>query len=336
MDVSINKLKTIINTELKYKDLCSKLGLKQLGGNSKTKQLQQLESYCNIQKLSKPTRYIITEVYDEEILALTKITNNDKFQLYFEAALYRKFLENNGNPIAMDNMEILKLFTEINENFPYTCSKDNMSALGNEFIYMTEMGQTVYRILWRWTERRLKGMEARGIIVKSSGYRLFTEIKFNFGTFKSKFDVPEKTAEISSPLHDWCGEIYYSVVKEIMPNNWDGGWVTEWKWNQFRTALALKTREKSNGQYCDLKRITILKPLSKNWLNNRLQEIYQEYPDLKAVNTEAQNKILKTTQLDTYTNQERKLFIDTNITPFPQFLFKDKLKELREKQKQEG
>lgn len=64
---NIEKMKEIIGQKVKYKDLCQLLDIKYKSGNSKMKQLQDIQLYCKLRKDSSPIRYVIEEVYEEPI-----------------------------------------------------------------------------------------------------------------------------------------------------------------------------------------------------------------------------------------------------------------------------
>ena len=55
-------LKRHLNQPMSYKELCEAIDLPIKSSNSKAKQLNELEMFCAIKKLSSPTRYVITEV----------------------------------------------------------------------------------------------------------------------------------------------------------------------------------------------------------------------------------------------------------------------------------
>ena len=137
----LSRLKEIKGEELKYSQLCKKLNLKIKTGNAKVSQLNDLQMYCQLNKLDGPTRYMVEEVYDDVVLGLGILNKNNKYQLLFEAAIYQAFLNNNGEPLWVSNMEMLRLFQEVNENFSYACNSEVMRKLGEEFAYMAEMSQ---------------------------------------------------------------------------------------------------------------------------------------------------------------------------------------------------
>ena len=318
----LERLKLIKGKELKYKQLCEELNLKIKGGESKKAQLNNLLMYCDLEKLEKPTRFKVNEVYDEVILGLGILSKNNKYQILFEAALYQEFLRNGGEPLWLSNMDTLKLFQEINENFSYACNKESMKKMGEEFMYMASMSQVVYKILNQWTKRRIQIMVKRGVVDLSTGYRLYTKHYGKYGEYRTLKNIP-----IGSETAKICLAIWNEAVREKLPSGWDGGWVPDWRWYNFEAHIATLVKERFDGEYCDMRRVIILSPPSIDWVRERLAEMYRDIKALTGINEEACNKILNTSQLDHKRGEERKKFIDINMSIVPPFLFKEKLRK---------
>lgn len=337
----IPKLKSIVGQELKYHQLCEALDIPRLGTRQKVNQLKQLQMYCEFEILSKPTRYVVNEVYEKEIKAFDKINGNNKYQMMFDAVVYQTFLENNGQPIYVSTTDMLRLFAEVNENFVYTCSAENMAKLGEDFIYFTEMGQIAKKMLGQWTKDRLDNMAVRSFIVKEKAYRLYTQHKGQYGTFRVRHDI-----STDSELGKQCMAIMAQAIEEIVPekyiqkatesnkNNDDKNkvlWMPLPIYNSLHTRVAQLVQERFNGVYCDLKEISVLKPPEGQWIHRKLTEIYKEIPALHDINTEACRKILASTSesLDKFTGAERKKFIEVNIKQNPEILLKKELEKIK-------
>ena len=329
----IPKLKTIIGQELKYYQLCDAIDIPKVGTRQKINQLKQLQMYCDFEILLKPTRYVIKEVYENEIKAFSKINGNNKYQMMFDAIVYQTFLENDGQPIYVSTLDMLQLFSEVNENFVYTCNFENMAKLGEDFIYFTEMGQIAKKMLGQWTNDRLDNMAARSFIVKEKAYRLYTEHKGQYGRFRIRHDV-----SIDSELGKQCMAIMAQAIEEIVPDKYiiknEKGeskkiWMPLPIYNSLQTKIVQLVFEKFNGEYCDLKEISVLKPPEGKWIHKKLTEIYKQIPALQDINAEACKKILNSTSInfDKFTGAERKRFIEVNIKLNPKFSIKSKLEE---------
>lgn len=332
----IPKLKSIVGQELKYHQLCEALDIPRLGTRQKVNQLKQLQMYCEFEILSKPTRYVVNEVYEKEIKAFDKINGNNKYQMMFDAVVYQTFLENNGQPIYVSTTDMLRLFAEVNENFVYTCSVENMAKLGEDFIYFTEMGQIAKKMLGQWTKDRLDNMAVRSFIVREKAYRLYTQHKGQYGTFRVRHDV-----STDSELGKQCMAIIAQAIEEVVPDKYIQKatesnqnkvlWMPLPIYNSLQARIAQLVQEKFNGEYCDLKEISVLKPPEGQWIYKKLTEIYKELPALHDINAEACRKILASTSenLDKFTGAERKRFIEVNIKPEPKISLKAELEKLK-------
>lgn len=337
----IPKLKAIIGQELKYNKLCEALGLPNVGTRSKVKQLKELQLYCDFDILPKPTRYVIREVYEKESKIFKKINGNNKYQMMFDAVVYQTFLENEGKPIYVSTLDMLKLFSEVNENFAYTCSPENMIKLGEDFVCFTEMGRIAKKMLGIWTRNRIDSMVIRNFIVREKAYRLYSVHKGQYGTFRVRhdFNVDTDTGKI-------CMAIMAQAIEEIVPSKYvqrviektQGGeevkdkilWMPLPIYNSFQTRIEQLVFEKFNGEYCDLKEIWLLKPPEDRWIYKKLTEIYRQLPALQEINTEACKKILmsSSSEFDSFTGAERKRFVDINMKPNPKIKIVDELKHL--------
>lgn len=335
----IPKLKAIIGQELKYNKLCEALELPNVGTRSKVRQLKELQLYCDFDILQKPTRYVIREVYEKESKIFEKINGNNKYQMMFDAVVYQTFLENEGKPIYVSTLDMLKLFSEVNENFAYTCSPENMMKLGEDFVYFTEMGRIAKKMLGIWTRNRIDSMVIRNFIVREKAYRLYSVHKGQYGAFRIRhdFNVDTDTGKI-------CMAIMAQAIEEIVPEkyiqraiekNQEGEGIKDkilWMplpiYNSFQTRIEQLVFEKFNGEYCDLKEIWLLKPPEDRWIYKKLTEIYKQLPALQEINTEACKKILmsSSSEFDSFTGAERKRFVEINMRLNPKISLQEKLK----------
>lgn len=337
------KAQEIVGQELKYKALCEVLGIEVKYGNSKKAQLKDLELCCDIERLEKPTRFRINEVYDEAFAILNAIKSNDKFQLAFDGVLFQALIRQNGYPLYASDLELVELFQEVNKNFAVTFTYSDMKKLGRKFEYMTEMSDIVYGILKQWTRRKLDSMQKRGIIRIVNGYRVYTEHVNSRGqTYVKKHDVPISTADRISELDQLCDKIYVKTKEAIIPpyvvTDVNGetklcGYYPKSRLAEFEKALNYAIFKATEGKYCKLKRVSIIMPPDEEWMVDKLKDIYNLEPDFKNINEEACNKVLKTTQLDAFTNDERKQFILYNMTNNPPMSFKDELERIAEREK---
>ena len=341
-NILIEKLKTIQGQELKYGKFCEAIGLKKKTGESKIKQLQDLQMYCELDRLEKPTRFVVNDVYEAEIKAFEKVNGNNKYQTMFDAVVYQAFLDNNGATIYLSSTEMLKLFAEVNENFVYCYNSEQMVKLGADYCSFCEMGRVARKILVGWTQSRLNNMAKRCMLEQRVAYRLYTSHKGTHGYYKIGHNV-----QLDSELHKQCLAIYAQAIDEIVPKNLlesscdtttlvdtnDKQLVLPWLpfslYDELNRKIAQLTKEKFNNQYCDLKRIVALTPPATSWVVEKLTQIYQSMPALSEINKEACRKILTTSQLDEFTGYERRKFIDVNMSREPKVLIKNELAKIK-------
>lgn len=341
MERFINKLKVIEGQELKYNKLCEVLGLPIKTSNSKKAQLKNLQIYCKLVELTNPKRYLIEKVYNEELEMLGLTKGNNKFQLMFEAAVYQAFLKNNGAPLYLSNMDAIKLFKEVNDNFSYACNNEDMRTMGPEYEYMPEVAKIVYRILRQWTMRRIDSMNERHTALKETGYRLYKTKEYNGRKYTTYINVPK-----DSELSKRCQAIYSRAIDEVMPQGWGiqndefeeddeekdkqkSGkyWVPDYLWRRFELRVSQLVQEEFNGSYTTLKPIMILKPPTSEYVKEKLEDMCQKLQALTNINEEACQKALTTTQLDHISNDKRKMFVEINMNPKATFSFREELKK---------
>lgn len=338
MEGLINKLKAIEGQELKYSKLCEALGLPIKTSNSKKAQLKNLQIYCKLIELDRPKRYLIEKVYNEELEMLGLAKGNNKFQLIFEAAVYQAFLKNNGAPLYLSNMDAIKLFKEVNDNFAYACNNEDMQKMGPEYEYMPEVAKIIYRILRQWTMRRIDSMNERHTALKETGYRLYKTKEYKGRKYTTYINVPK-----DSELSKQCQAIYSRAINEIMPEGWGAQndeleneedkqksgkyWVPEYLWRRFETRIEQLVQEEFNGNYTTLKPIMILKPPTSEYVKEKLEDMCHKLQTLTHINEEACQKALTTTQLDHISNDKRKMFVEINMNQKIAFSFKQELKK---------
>ena len=320
--ILLTSLKKIEGVEMSYKKMCDAIGLKNKTGEAKIKQLEDMEMFCQLERLYSPTRYVIREVYDKVIYGLKALHQSNKYQLLFEAAIYQAFINNDNCPLWLSNMEMLKLFDEVNENFSYACNPHLMRRMGEEYVYMSSMGQIVYKILRQWTRRRIEFMAKREVIKLSTGYRLYTEHFCKHGRY-----ILYQNALEGSEEEKLCHGLRNRAIDEIMPKNWGGTWVPDYKWLQFEKRVSELTREVFGKNYCDVRLVNVISPPDEKWLHHKLAETYKSLESLTGINKEACRKVLSTTQLDDISNAQRKKFVALNMSPIPPMIFKNELSE---------
>ena len=222
----IEKLRAVEGQELKYKALCEALDIPVKSSNSKAAQLNNLQMYCRLDTLDHPTRYIVREVYDGQLI--TEINGNNQYQEVFDAVMYQALLNADNQLLYLSNLELLSLFAEVNENFTYSLNRNIMMKLSDNPYKMVEMAQIVYRVLKQWTKRRIDLMEKRRIVITRKGFRLYSKT----GHYIYKHNVP-----IDSELEQSCRKVWNDALNETIGLNWKGQWVPDDKWAAFKSVL---------------------------------------------------------------------------------------------------
>ena len=340
----IEKLKMIEGQELKYKQLCDALDIPVKAGNAKQSQLKDLLVYCELVKLEKPTRYLVKEVYSEEIKILGELDGHNKFQLIFEAALFQSFLDNGGKSLYLSKMDMLKLFKEVNDNFSFAMNQTQMNMLGEEYEYMPKMGEILYRVLSQWTERRIKSTATRKTVMYSDGFRLYKKKIVGQREYTVTLDVPKE-----SQIEKICQEIYNQAVEDILPEDWGKYndnellpdleenkkqgkyWVPNYTWMAFEKRIKELVEQRFNYQYDNLKLVKVLSPPTIPKIRERLQELCNQLQATTHINEEVCRKALTISSLDYSTNKERKKFIELNIALNPSISFKEELDKIYKK-----
>lgn len=312
---TIEYMRAVQGQELKYKQLCEALDIKYKGGYAKSTQLHDLNTFCKLEQLEAPTRYVIQEVYDEEYKAFMELNERNRYQYYFEAALYQEFLRNGCRPIRASFKDLLLLFKEINPNFVFSGNQQLLKKISPDITYMADINDKIYPILKQWTRRHLQSMEKRFVIIKREGFRLYTKYTNKQGvTSFVKYDLEE-----NSELEQKCLEIYYQAAKEIMPLDWCETriYVPESTWERFKTRRSQLVKQKIGERFDDVKPIMIITPPTKEWVTNKLLETYEQVEALPAIEAETINKILSTNKLNDFTMNQRKEFISHHIQSDP-------------------
>lgn len=329
---NIKALKNIIGRELSYRAICQELGLEPKGGKQKKYQLEDIQKYCELERIEGTQRYLVKQVYNDDILTFVEYLDAPDQQLLFDAMLYQAFLDNDCKPLHLSNTEILMLFREVNENFLYTFNRQALNAINKNFSYMNDMSKIVYRILHQWTSRRIENLDARHIVFRRYGFRLYKTYEVDGKTYTLRKDV-----QPDSELERRCQKIWATAMTDVLGGRYIGSldspkWMPEAQWNQFEAKVGELTEEefKADGGYDKLRSISILSCPESSWLQASIDYILCTVGNPTLINTEAKRKILGTTQLDTIcTNSQRQEFIQYNMTKNPPRWFrKDRASEV--------
>lgn len=317
---AIKKLPTIVGQEMNYRQLCRTLDLPERGGTQKAAQLRELQKYCELERIAGTQRYLVKQFYDESITAFIEYLDAPDQQLLFDAMLYQTFLDNNCQPLYLSNTEMLMLFREVNENFLYTFNRSALNAINKNLVYMADMSKIVYRILHQWTYRRIENLDARHIVFRRYGFRLYKTYKVDGKQYTLRVNVKP-----DSEQEKRCQRVWTTAMRQVLGVDYLGSldspkWMPEAKWNQFEERVGELTKQEfaNDGGYDKLRSISILSCPESSWLQASIDYILRTVGSSELINTEAKRKILGTTQLDAVcTNSQRQEFIQYNMTKNP-------------------
>lgn len=333
-DNAITKIKTLKEgDEYTYKELCRFLDVPEKTSNSKIAQLEEIQKYCELEKIDGTHRYIVKQIYGEEVEAFVKYLDAPEQQLLFDAALYQKFLNNGGKTLYLTNSQILELFGEINANFKFSFNKKALTSINRNFGYMSDVSKVTYRILRQWTARRIDNMDKRHIIMRRYGFRLYSHHEVDGGNIDIRLNV-----EPNSDMEKTCQRIWNMALSKINGEQYISTgnllvWMPEEKWRRFQAIIEeLVTKEfKGKGDYTYMRVISIIDCMPQDWLQETVDYIYRTIGSTAIINTKAKEKIMQTTQLDEIcTQSQRKEFIDYNMSKNPPMWFKEELNKKEE------
>ena len=297
IQIDKSKLEAILGQELKYKQLCEALDLKPTSGNAKTAQLKQIDLYCNLEILSKPTRYKVTEVYDKAL-----IRQFSQFQVPLEILLFRLFQANGFKTLYLTNGRLLEGMKLVNSN--YNAMKNPaIKSKVDKMIY--DGAQKSGEILIKWLRRAIEKMEKYGYLMMRHGYCLLQKIDIGDTTITKTIQVP-----LDSDLERKVMECQRQAYKDLgLTYNDHRKWIpNEYKERYFKLFNGIITGYFS-GRYCGGYQVNVLTP---NEIG--IKEVLKEYECENIVNQESQRKIRSTSQLDWMTESERNQLIQDIIS----------------------
>lgn len=313
-----NKFAKIEGMEMSYANICKAIGEPTRTGASKMAQIKEWEKCCCLEKIEGTHRYLIKEAYGDETSELMRLLDIPEQQLLFEAALCRAFKNNGYKPLCLSNTEMLKLFEEVNDNFSYTFNPKQLAKINRNFIYMADMSKTVYRILYKWTHRKLEAMETRGVILLRRGFRAYYKKTINGIEYTMYQNMP-----INSLGEKRCQRVWVNALCELYDVDYvmdaPVGWTPEAQWRQFEDLIAKHTQiEFKNEGYTYIRRVTTINGMPDDYIDKMINIIQDKIGSTELINAEAKRKVLMTSQLDAVcTNTQRQEFIDYNMTPNP-------------------
>lgn len=284
------KLKAIIGEELNYKQLCTKLNLPIKGGKSKQYQLKDIALYCNLQTLSNPTRYVVTEVYDKALLP-----SKSKFQTPIEILIMQLFKANDYQTLYITNSKLLEYMNLVNPNYRIIKNPKLRRKLPFETENLYDGANKSGEILMKWLNRALDKMD--GVyLFKRRGFCLVKQT----GEFANIENVP-----LDSDLEKQMLECQrQTFIKLNLQYDEKHKWIPGHMKAQYQALFDQEIRLALGGDYVGGFQVNVLTP---NQIG--MKEILSKYESQQMLNQESQRKISSTKQLNFLTGYERERLI---------------------------
>lgn len=298
--------------EITYRQLCQELNIPQLNGNSKVKQLNQLDGICEYEK--RNTKYIFLRMRDTEERFL--FNNRAIYAPYIEYIISELFAKEgppNDNLIFFNTMELLYWCNMVNKNFKQVRYASDFSKVAicalNEFN-LTDLDffvDTTYeKILKPIVRSALKSMDNKKSIVINRGYKLYS---------KTQDWIKHKNVLATSPE----GKILAKIEAESLTELGIRG-MTELMFSKKHllpkyyalTSQKCEERLGYDGFYSCYAMIVNPKRIKYN-----IGELKKE------LNEKIQARVLTAKSLDTLTMVSRKMFIDSMINDRTQYDFQN-------------
>lgn len=116
-----------------YKELCQELGLKTKTGDSKTKQIENLQRFGRIEKIEGSQQYIIKEIYST--IKPKPIRKDSVFIKFIELILMYRLSMEEGNSKSYSKTQLYKELGMINENYLYKNREEVIGKIiSNELV----------------------------------------------------------------------------------------------------------------------------------------------------------------------------------------------------------
>lgn len=291
MKLNYEKLKLNLKKELTYKQLCQNLGLEIKYGNSKKAQIKDLALYCDLQILSNPTRYVITEIYDQSL-----IPSKSKFQAPIEILIMQLFKANNYQTLYLTNSRLLEYMKLVNSNYHIIKNPKLRHKLPFETERLYTGASKSGEILMKWLGRTLEKMEEYGFLKWRKGYCLVKKNIMNNKEYTYVMDVP-LDSDIEKDIMECQRQAFMALNLQYDEKH---RWVPIGMKAQYQAQFDREIFKMFSGEFIGGFQTNVLTPNTKG-----IKEILSVYESEQIINQEAQRKIKETSQLNYLTGDER-------------------------------
>lgn len=303
-----DKLKKIQNQELTYKQLCEALDIPYKSGKSKTYQLKKISLYCDLEILSNPTRYTVTEIYDQSLLP-----SKSKFQIPMEILIMQLFRANNYQTLYLTNSRLLEYMKLVNSNYYIIKNPKLRRKLPFETEHLYTGASKSGEILMKWLGRALEKMETYGLLKWRKGYCLVKKNIIGDKEYTSVINVP-----LNSKLEQDIMECQrQAFIKLNLQYDQSHRWVPVGMKAQYQSQFDREIYMAFDGDFVGAFQANVLTPNITG-----VKEILTAYESEQILNQEAQKKIKETSQLNYLTGDERDKLIKEIISRPPSIDYK--------------
>lgn len=310
LDYSALKQMISKKKEITYAGLCKLLNIPQLSGNSKIKQLNQLDSICEYEK--RGTKYLFLKMRSMEEMNL--YNNRSIYVPYIEYIISQLFYKEGkkDNIIFFNTMELLFWCNMVNQNYKEVKSSNDFSKIAvcvmNNFN-LAELNffidNTYEKILKPIVRSALKSMDNKKSITINKGYKLYSRSD-GWTKYKEVLSTSYEGKVLSQIEADCYTELGIKSTTELMFN---------------KKNLKAKYRALANEKCKDLLGYDGFYNCYAMVVNT--QRIQYNITELKKeLNQKIKNRVLTAKSLDTLTNVNRKIFIDAMIDEKTEYDFK--------------
>lgn len=297
------KLNRILGQPLTYKQLCQALDIPAKSGKSKIYQLKDLALYCNIQTSSHPTKYTVTEIYDQVLLP-----SKAKFQTPMEIIIMQLFKANNYETLYLTNSRLLEYMKLVNSNYRIIKNSKLREKLPFETEILYDSASKSGEILMKWLGRALEKMEGYGLLKWRKGYCLISKNVFDEEEYISVFNIPLDSEEEKEIME--CQRQAY--IKLNLKYDEVHRWVPPGMKTQYQSQFDKEIQSAFDGEFDGGFQVNVLTPNVKG-----IKEILTTYESEQMLNQEAQRKIKETKQLNYITGYDRDKLIKEIISRPP-------------------
>ena len=298
-----DKLNQILGKSFTYKQLCQALDIPAKSGKSKIYQLKDLALYCNIQTSSHPTKYTVTEIYDQVLLP-----SKAKFQTPMEIIIMQLFKANNYETLYLTNSRLLEYMKLVNSNYRIINNSKLREKLPFETEILYDSASKSGEILMKWLGRALEKMEGYGLLKWRKGYCLISKNVFDEEEYISVFNIPLDSEEEKEIME--CQRQAY--IKLHLKYDEVHRWVPPGMKTQYQSQFDKEIQSAFDGEFDGGFQVNVLTPNVKG-----IKEILTTYESEQMLNQEAQRKIKETKQLNYITGYDRDKLIKEIISRPP-------------------